>query len=231
MKTLKYIGAASRFSIIFCLPLISAYAQTKNFELNNPNAIPLNNESLEILTSGYWRVYKDVMESRESTISTPKNISMCYYPDGTFFYNGSVGTWEILENTYIEHKLDKEVKDYLNFRGIFSVTALNNFNGAPTTLTLTKLLTSSHDMKRTLYLKSSTILTKTEQPNSGSPFIYKGSLNESTIDSLSSMDSDELFNAGFTILPNNKIHIIASDTLYVIRLKATNNRYERIPFH
>ena len=129
-------------------------------------------------------------------------------------------------NSYIEHKLDKEAKDDLNFGGIFSVTELNN-----STLTLTKLLTSSHDMKRTLYLKSSTILTKTKQPNSGAPYFYEGTLNESTIDSLSMMDSDELFNAGFTILPDNMIHIIASDTLYVIRLKATSNRYERIPLH
>lgn len=219
MKTLKYI-----FSFIFYLLVISANAQIKNFELNNPNSIPLEDKHLEILTSGYWRVFQSDVKSRESTRSNPKNISMCYYPDGTFFYNGSTGTWKILKDRYIAHQLDKEAIEVLNFGGIYSVTKLND-----STLTLTKLLTSSRDMKRVLHLKSSTILTKTKQPNSGSPFIYEGILSESTIDSLSIMNSDELFNAGFSILPNNKIHIVASDTLYMITLNATNNRYERIP--
>lgn len=203
------------FLFIAYLVVCSASAQTKSFELDNPNSILLNQEILDLLTSGYWRVFQDDVENRGKTISTMKNISMCYYPDGRFFYNGSTGTWEILENRYIEHKLDKEAKGGLNFGGIFSVTELNN-----STLTLTKLLTSSHDMKRTLYLKSSTILTKTEQPNSGGPYSYEDTLDKSTIDSLSRMDSDELFNAGFTILGSNMIHIITPDSLYVIRLKS-----------
>jgi len=85
---------------------------------------------------------------------------------------------------------------------------------------MTKLLTSSNDMKRTLYLKSSTILTQSEQPNSGGPYIYNGTLDQMIIDSLSNMDSDELFNAGFTVLQNNMIHIFTPDSLYVIKLNS-----------
>ncbi len=203
-------------AVSLCLQLISVSAQTKNFELNNANSILLDVESLEILTSGYWRVYSDELESRGTTISTHKNISMCYYPNGTFFYNGAMGTWKVLEERYIEHKLnDKDAEDRLNFGGIFSLAELDYSK-----LVLTKLLTSSHDMKRTLYLKSSTILTKTEQPNSGGPYFSEGTVDQVTIDSLSKMNSEELFNAGFTILGSNMIHIIAPDSMYVITLKS-----------
>lgn len=149
---------------------------------------------------------------------------MCYYPDGTFFYNGSTGTWEILKDKYIVHELDKEAKDDLNFGGIFSVIELSN-----SSLTLTKLLTSSHDMRRTLFLKSSSVLTRNGQPNSGGPYRYEGYPDDATLDSISNMDSDALFDAGFTILQNNMIHIMTPDTLYVIRLDAKNERYVRIP--
>lgn len=203
------------FFLFFFLWVISANAQTKNFELDNPNSLPIDTESMEALTSGYWRVYKDETESRGTVTSTSKNISMCYYPDGTFFYNGSTGTWKVLEDRYIEHKLDnKQAESRLNFGGIFSLTELDN-----STLVLTKLMTSSHDMKRTLYLKSSSILTKREQPNSIGPYLFDGTLDKLTIDSLSNMDSDALFNAGFNILRNDMIHIMAPDSIYVIKVK------------
>ncbi len=204
------------FSILFCFCVITANAQTKSFELSNPHAMLLDSGALGILTSGYWRVYQDEVESRGQKMSTPKNTSMCYYPDGTFFYNGSAGTWKILDDRYITHQFDeKGAQERLNFGGVFSVTGLND-----STLTLTKLLTSSHDTKRTLHLKPSNTLTETEQPNSGGPYFYNGQLSQSTVDSLSRMDADELFDAGFTVLPNNTVHIIAPDSLYVIRLKA-----------
>ena len=210
MQVFKYV-----FSLIICFGVISTHAQKKSFELSNPNSIPLDNESLKTLTSGYWRVYKDELKSREKVASTPKNVSICYYPNGTFIYNGSTGTWKVLEDRYIEHRLDdKEAEGRLNFGGIFSITELED-----SALTLTKLMTTSHDMKRTLYLKSSTILTMREQPSSQGPYFYDGALDEFTIDSLSQMSYDELFNAGFSILNNNRIHIMAQDSLYIIKLK------------
>ena len=170
---------------------------------------------MKILTSGYWRVYQDNVENRGTMISTQKNISMCYYPDGTFFYNGSTGAWKILEDQYIEHKLDsKEAENRLNFGGVFSITKLDN-----STLILTKLLTSSHDMKRTLHMKSSTILTTREQPSSGRPYFYDGTIDELTRDSISKMDSYQLFNAGLTIVGKDLIHIMTPDSLYIIELK------------
>jgi hypothetical protein len=196
--------------------IIYGHAQTKNFELNNPNAILLDEENLEILTSGYWRVYQDDLESRGSITSTPKNISICYYPDGTFFFNGSTGTWKILDERYIEHKFnDKETEKRLNFGEIYSLTKLDN-----SLMVLTKLLASSNDLKRTLYLKSSTILTKTEQSNSGGPYFYDESLSQIAIDSISKMNSDELFNAGFTPIGKNTVHIFTPDSLYVIELQS-----------
>ena len=95
MQVFKYV-----FSLIICFGIISTHAQKKSFELSNPNSIPLDNESLKTLTSGYWRVYKDELESREKVASTPKNVSICYYPNGTFIYNGSTGTWKVLEDRY-----------------------------------------------------------------------------------------------------------------------------------
>ena len=210
MNALRYI-----FSLVFSLLLVTVHAQTSSFELNNPHSIPLDNSSLDVLTSGFWRVFKDEMESGGKTASCPKNISICYYSDGTFFYNGSTGSWEVVEGRYIQHKLKKEDQERLNFGGIFSVTEISD-----STLALTKLLTSSHDMKRTLYLKPATILTKTEQPNSGGPYFYDGTFDALAMDSLSKMENDELFNAGFTILGSNMVHIMTPDTLYVIRLKS-----------
>ena len=49
----------------------------------------LDKSNLELLTSGYWRVFQDDLENKGEVISTKKNISMCYYTDGTFFYNGT----------------------------------------------------------------------------------------------------------------------------------------------
>ena len=210
------------FSLIFSFLFLVVHAQTGNFELDNPHSLLLDNSSLDILTSGYWRVFKDEMESGGKTASSPKNISMCYFADGTLFYNGSTGTWEIVEGRYIQHKLKKEDQERLNFGGIFSVTEISD-----STLALTKVLTTSHDMKRTLYLKSSTILTKTEQPNSGGPYFYDGTLDALAMDSLSNMEPDELFDAGFTILGNNMVHIMTPDTLYVIRLKS--NKHSKHP--
>ena len=222
MKTRRFI-----FSITAYLLLLSATAQPTNFQLNNPHSIMLDSSGLEILTAGYWRIFKDDLEMRGTTRSTSKNISMCYYPDGKLFYNGSTGTWKVLEDKYIKHKLDsKEAEDRLNFGGIFSVTALDS-----STLTLTKLLTSSQDMKRTFHLKTSTILTVREQPNQASSYRYAGTLSEFTMDSISRMNPDELFNAGFTLLDSNMIHIATQDTLYVIKQNATSHPFQRIPWH
>ena len=201
--------------VILLLSLHTVTAQSKRFEFDNPNSIVLDNERIQQLTSEYWRIYQDDVENRGTTRSTKKNISFCYYPNGTFFYNGASGKWRILENRYIEHTLDAEDLNRLNFGGIFSVLRLTESN-----LVLTKLLTSSHDMKRTILLKSSTTLTKTEQPNSIGPFYFNGAINQQILDSLHMMNTDELFDAGFNILPNNTVHLLTPDSLYVIRINS-----------
>lgn len=201
--------------IIFCLALSPVEAQVKSFELTNAEAIPLDSENLKILTSSYWRVFTDEVDIREKNVSTKKNISVCYYPDGKFFYNGSMGTWKVLEDKYIEHQLESpEVANRLNFGGIFSITDMNSTN-----LTLTKVLTSTHDMKRTLRLKSSTVLTTTEQPNAIGPYFYNEKLSESAIDSLRNMNAEELFNNGFNVMRTGSIHVLTPDSLYVIKLQ------------
>ncbi len=214
------------FTLLFCLASLIIHGQTKYFEFSNPGSIALNDEKLDMLTSGYWRVFREETEIRGTSKVTPLNISMCYYPDGTFFYNGSTGTWKVREGRYIDHQLDKEVIDQLNFGGIFAVSELSD-----STLTITKLLTTSHDMKRTQYLKASTVLTRNRQSKSGNPYSYPGTLSEATIDSLCNMDSVQLFNAGFTILPNNMIYIMATDTMHILRLNVTNNRHQSFPMN
>ncbi|MEQ9098320.1 MAG: hypothetical protein RIF36_23265 [Imperialibacter sp.] len=199
----------------FCLLLNIAIAQPKSFELSNPNAIVLNDQALATLTGGYWRVFEDATENKGHTLSSPMNVSLCYYPNGKFFYNGSFGCWKVIDDKYIEHTFDdKADQDKLNFGGIFSLTELSS-----TSLRLTKLLTTTHDMKRTMQAKSSTVLTKSRQLSNGLPYMYDGKLDQETVDSLSMMSAEELFNAGFT-LSGNSIHIFSTDSIYVIRLKA-----------
>ena len=176
--------------------------------------------------SGYWRVFREDWDNKGTVRSFAKNISMCYYADGTFFYNGSTGTWEVLDDGSIDHKLDANAEDDLNFGGIFSVTELSD-----STLTLTKVLTTSHDLKRTLHLQPSTVLTKTTQHDSGAPYFFEGTLSTALVDSLCGMDTDQLFNAGITLLPNNMIHIMTPDTLHVIRPKVPEKRHTRVPLH
>ncbi|MEQ8533400.1 MAG: hypothetical protein RIB86_16210 [Imperialibacter sp.] len=203
------------FSVACYLLLTSAIAQPKSFELSNPDAIMLNDQALATLTGGYWRVFEDATENKGHTLPSPMNVSLSYYPDGKFFYNGSFGSWKVIDDKYIEHTFDdKADQDKLNFGGIFSLTELSS-----TSLRLTKLLTTTHDMKRTMQAKSSTVLTKSRQLSNGLPYMYDGKLDQETVDSLSMMSAEELFNAGFT-LSGNSIHIFSTDSIYVIRLKA-----------
>ncbi|MGB3848629.1 MAG: hypothetical protein WA958_01580 [Tunicatimonas sp.] len=213
--------------VIFFMLHEPTNAQSKYFELNNRDAIVLDDTTLHKLTSGYWRVFKEDLVNKGNVRSSPKNISICYYPNRTFLFNGTRGTWKIIENKYIEHEMDEASEAKLNFGGIFSITELKD-----STLKLTKLLTSSHDMERTLHLKPSTVLTTTEQQNNGYPYLYNGILNESIIDSLSQMNKDELFNVGITVKSQedyNMIHMIAFDTLFIIKTNGYKYQYEKLP--
>lgn len=208
--------------IVICSIYITANAQSKYFEFNTDPSVEINQETLDQLSHGYWRVYQDDLESRGQTISTQKNVSVCYYSDGQFFYNGNYGTWKVLEGRFIEHQLRG---NNVNFGGIFSITKLDS-----NTMILTKVLTSSQDMKRTLYLKPSTILTLNTQPKGP---VYKSDekLTKTVLDSIRMMSPDELFNAGLTIHNDSMVNIMTADTLYHINLKATTSEYQRTPLN
>jgi hypothetical protein len=192
---------------------VAAQAPPKSFELNNPDAIQLTGDKLKLLTKGYWRVFQDDTEIKGQMISRNVNTSICYYPDGKFFYNGATGTWQVLEGKYIEHTMDDKAKEgRLNFGGIFCATELSESG-----VTLTKILTTSHDMLRMVHLKPSTVLTPNEQANSGIPYFYDGKVSEAVIDSIKRMNPEELFNVGLTKIGNSMVHIMTPDSLYIIR--------------
>lgn len=207
----------------------AAKAQQSYFGPKHEASIPLDEKVLQKLTSGYWRVFIDEMSVKGHVKSSPRNVSVCYYPDGTLLYNGNKGTWSIIDDTFIDHTLDEAAKSRLNFGGSFSITALTD-----TSLALTKVLTTSHDMQRTLHLKPSTMLTEREQPSSGFPYFFSGILKEAMIDSLHHMDNNTLFNMGISVREQGDyrlINIIASDTLYMIRSGSTDYQYDRTPLN
>jgi len=195
-------------------------AQVKSFELSNPSAIQMDNVNLEQVTSKRWIAYKLNTTIRGDLTETKKKFSLVYNEDNTFTYGRSEGIWELIDDKYIKHTLnDEEDESRFNFGGIYGVTTLTD-----TTLTLTKLLTSSHNMKRIIHFISSEISLNRYRATPlgafiyGQPYVYRGELDDKTLDSISSFRIEQLFEIGYNF-ENDTISIQTEDSLYRIKIK------------
>lgn len=185
-------------------------AQLKSFELSNPHAIELTGRNLELLKSCDWNIKRIDTKTRENVIDNKGFGSLEYFGNGTFQYRGSKGTWELIDSKFLNHKLDNyKAEGRLNFGGIYSATELTD-----STLVLTKLLTSTNDMSRTIYLKKYDRVPQV----AFEPYYYKGPMDERAIDSLGSMSVEDLFISNFNFR-NDSVFIQTPDSLYRIKRK------------
>ncbi len=122
------------------------YSQVEYFEYNNPNALTIGENELNLLISKKWLVDDSKMIIREDTANTKLYSTLKYNQNGTFTYFNSPyslsGKWEIIKEKYIKHSpedIDKQSK--ANFGGIYSVLEISD-----STLLITKVLTSLNDM-------------------------------------------------------------------------------------
>ncbi|HEX5169890.1 MAG TPA: hypothetical protein VFW11_12015 [Cyclobacteriaceae bacterium] len=195
----------------FLVPLFAG-GQVRSFEFSNPFAIELTTENLEMIMAREWRVVQVDTENRGNITETKGRSSLKINGDKTFNYSGKKGNWEILEGKYINYRLDsKDDETVLNFGGIYAVT-----NVTDTTLTLTKLLTSTHDMKRIIYLEDSKSYYA-HLPNYQT-LIYTGKLDQNSLDSISHLHTIELFETGFPV-HGDTIFIHTQDSLYRVLRK------------
>lgn len=202
MKTYNLISA-------FFLASLCANGQPKYFEFSNPTAIKLTKDTIEIILTHKWYVVSVVMENRGNMNVTKGRHSFEMRGDQTFKYSYAEGTWEIREGKYIDYCLGKkEDEGRLNFGGLYAVTSLTD-----STLTLTKLLTSSHDMKRMINLKDSKSYRGTEYASI--PY-YTGKVDQEFLDSISRFGAVELFETGFNFT-RDSIFIQTKDSLFRIK--------------
>ena len=145
MKTKRIL--ITLYFIVFSISVNICTGQKKYFEYQNSEAIRLSKTELKLLTSKDW--YPDVIEDkiRNDTILTTHFNKIKYNFDGSYLLGKCSGQWSIKYNKYIEHLSDsnRNCKTY-EFGGIYSILVLND-----SALVITKLMTSSQDMKRTIF--------------------------------------------------------------------------------
>ncbi|AHM63397.1 hypothetical protein D770_25770 [Flammeovirgaceae bacterium 311] len=205
-----------RISIVLLFLLVStcSVAQTKNFELLNPDAIDLSQEQLKYLTTHSWKVDRINTRIRDETVNT-KGWAFLEFGEGNKFkYGGKSGEWELVENRYIRYQLkNQEDEANFNFGGIYAVIALSD-----TTLTLAKILTSTHDMKRTIHLYSSDYFYG--QQTAKMENLYRGEINQEILDSISYLSEETLLKTGDYFgarLIGDTIHLYTPDAVYKIK--------------
>lgn len=195
------------FTTIICFLSLASAAQT--FELDNPQALFLSQGVSEMLTTQYWHLDKSITEIRGHSTETSLSGYIKYDFDGTFNRSGSLGTWRMIDDKYINHQLYKPSQMHrYNFGGIYCITAIDD-----TTLVLNKLLTSTHDMKRTIFFTSSpashpNLLTEVQ-------WFYDGPLDETDIDSIRNLTLERAIKLGFP-LHHDTIFIQTPDSAYSI---------------
>ena len=201
---------------IILLPLKNAIGQAP-FELENRKALKLTERRLKVLLSKDWRVVYTETQNRK--IQNVKSRSafrgIQYNPDGTFSSTTISGTWIILEGKFIKHNLKREDEIKMNFGGTYAVTALSD-----TSLVLTKILTSSQDMKKVIYLNLS---GRWGNNTISSAFVPRSlrKLNENQIDSISRLSSEVLFERNF-FFTTDTLFYPTIDSLYKIKRKRSD---------
>ena len=205
------------FSLIFILISVAGYTQAK-FELTNRKAIRLKENRIKFITDKEWRIEKLETYVREDTVISTfgRGGNLKYNVDGTFHYGIVKGKWSVIEGKYIKHFLGREDAIKMNFGGTFAVTSLTD-----TDLVLTKLLTSSHDMKRVIYL---TLRPRPSKQIFSSTFkskLYYSRLTTHQVDSISRLSSGILFEYNYTFTKDS-VFYPTFDSLYRIKRKNKN---------
>lgn len=212
MKNIQFL------CIIFLLPLV-LNAQVKSFELTNPEAIQLTDSCLKLLTSQAWQNIQIETDVRGTLTKFDGTGVLNYSDDGTFTYRRS-GVWEIIEGKYIKHEFEDEIEKEINFGGIYAVSELTD-----SVLTITKLLTSSHDMKRTMYFRSTKISPIPKHSARINPIFsapinyYEGKTDAISLDSISNLSMEALFMNDYIVI-RDTIYIHTQDSLYRIKRKS-----------
>jgi hypothetical protein len=174
------------------------FGQKGTFELANDDAIKLTSKRKQLLAQT-WRVEKLETYNRGETIVTLRGYFLTYHPDGTFNYRSASGNWSIINHRYIKHQLNREDEVRTNFGGIFSITSITD-----STIVLTKVLTSTSDMKRIIFLKQASLANHNSPGNyqfsksyfQNAFYNYK-EISKPLLDSTSRMSSEGLFELGF----------------------------------
>lgn len=192
------------------------FSQVKSFELDNPKAILLNQQNLKLLTSEKWRIIRVDTENRGNVTETKAYGSLQYQPNRTFKYRSGEGTWQLIDNKYIKHKLNNQKdEDRFNFGGIYALTSLTD-----STIILVKVLTSSNDMSRTIYLESEEKWNS--RPINNNPYVFRVEVGQQLLDSISTLSIERLFIEGFNV-KNDTILFQTLDSLYQIKMKPKSN--------
>ncbi len=200
--------------IVFLFLSLFAAAQTQSFELLNSDAIELTGEKLTFLTTHSWKVDRVDTQIRNETVHT-KGWAFLEFEKGNLFeYGGKRGSWELIEKKYLRYQLDSpEEEANYNFGGTYAVVSLTD-----TTLALTKILTSTRDMKRTIFLYNSDYF-KAKMMASMEKY-YKGNLNKKTLDSISYLSEELLLKVGFHhgfYLVGDTVFINTEEAVYKIK--------------
>ncbi len=201
-----------KFTLIVVLNSIYLFlaAQPKSFELENPNAILLDSGIVSQLFDKQWEIHQIDTKVRGQLIEKTVFGTLHYTKEGVFYYNGRQGNWQIVEDRYLKHQLLKQKDEQeLNFGGIYAVIAL-----AADTLVLSKVLTSTSDMTRTIYL---TNFKLSVQANSNKTILRK-KLSAEQIDSIRYLSTEALFISGF-IINYDFIGVPTTDSVYWIERK------------
>jgi hypothetical protein len=219
-------------TILFCLTISCCLSykvtegQRKYFEFNNAEAIRLTAKRIESLCSREWYVSRIEYKERERNYDHHTYQSIRYNKDGTYTFGREKGSWELIYGKYLRHEADEVHRNYVGLAGIYSVLAMSD-----TAVIITKVLTSSGDMKRTLHLSTKQIKPLRWQsdstyykPTSGTlhpsyGYYSRPSFSPEELDSLSYQNMELLQSDGYNISEEGILRIEARDSTYFVRLK------------
>lgn len=200
---------------VILLLSINSLSQVKDFELTNPDALQLTDSRIELLTSTPWKSYLLVTYIRGNHTENSLKAVLKYTKEGFFEYMGGNGVWTVLEDRFIKHIMIDDNKRHIDYKfgGKYAITEISD-----STLTLTKMLTSSYDMQRIIYFRKHNKNTPTITHFSFSPDHLQGVLSPQKIDSISRLSMEVLFAYDYKVV-RDTIYVQTADSLFRIKRK------------